>query len=402
MRATKVLQKCLSGALDSIHTARQRVLLLATEALIAGRRLTLIDVARSWPGAERVRAPLKALDRLLSNDHLHAERERIYTGMARWLVKTARPLIVIDWSDLKADRSWHLLRAGVPVGGRTLPILDMVFPDGEQNSPKAERLFLQRLKAILPAHVRPILITDAGFCAPWFRAVEAMGWYWLGRLRHRSFVKPVDAPDTNDEWVPCKALYELASATPRDMGLMHMVHNKPLPCRMALVHKPAKERHAKTRHGQRARSSHSDKNAAREHEPWIIVASPAMADLSARQMVKIYARRMQIELSFRDLKSHQYGQGFEDSLTRKGKRIEALLLLQALATFACWLVGLACEAAGMATWLAPGSSTKKHYSTQRIGQEALQRNWVSMSTSDLIVQLRNLPEAVLDQLRVPA
>jgi Transposase DDE domain len=50
--------------------------------------------------------------------------------------------------------------------------------------------------------------------------------------------------------------------------------------------------------------------------------------LTARQMVRIYARRMQIELSFRDLKSHRYGQGFEDSLTRKGERIEVLLLLR--------------------------------------------------------------------------
>jgi len=46
-----------------MHALRRRVLLGAADALIAGRRLTLMDVARSWPGAERVRAPLKALDR---------------------------------------------------------------------------------------------------------------------------------------------------------------------------------------------------------------------------------------------------------------------------------------------------------------------------------------------------
>ena len=75
MRATKVLQKCLEGALVGMHACRERVLFLAVEALIVGRRLTLMDVARAWPGAERVRAPLKALDRLLSNGQLHAERE---------------------------------------------------------------------------------------------------------------------------------------------------------------------------------------------------------------------------------------------------------------------------------------------------------------------------------------
>ena len=49
MRASRVLQKCLSNSLGGIHKARARVLLRAVEALISGRRLTLIDVARSWP-----------------------------------------------------------------------------------------------------------------------------------------------------------------------------------------------------------------------------------------------------------------------------------------------------------------------------------------------------------------
>jgi hypothetical protein len=66
MRASRVLQKCLSGGLHAMHATRLRVLLRAVEALLVGRRLTLMDVARSWPGAERVRAPLKAFDRLLS------------------------------------------------------------------------------------------------------------------------------------------------------------------------------------------------------------------------------------------------------------------------------------------------------------------------------------------------
>ena len=144
MRATEVLQKCLGDALKTIHAQRQRTLLHAVEALTQGRRLTLMDLARSWPGAERVRAPLKALDRLLSNRHLHAEREQIYRRIVHWLVRSTQPIIIIDWSDLKEDRSWHLLRAAMPVGGRTLPILDMVFPGGMQGSPKAERIFLQR------------------------------------------------------------------------------------------------------------------------------------------------------------------------------------------------------------------------------------------------------------------
>lgn len=141
MRASEVLQKCLSDGLGAMHSARSRVLLRAVEAPLAGRHLTLMDVARNWPGAERVRAPLKALDRLLSKRHLHAERERVYANTAHWLLRGARPVIVIDWSDLKADKAWCLLRAAVPVGRRTLPVLDMVFPGRDAGSPVAEQRF---------------------------------------------------------------------------------------------------------------------------------------------------------------------------------------------------------------------------------------------------------------------
>lgn len=38
-------------------------------------------------------------------------------------------------------------------------------------------------------------------------------------------------PNTPDQWLPCKALYELATAAPRDLGLMHiaMTHGLGLP-----------------------------------------------------------------------------------------------------------------------------------------------------------------------------
>ena len=399
MRAIEVLQNSLPNALGNMHAGRRHALACAVDALLAGRRLTLIDVARAWPGAERVRAPLKALDRLLSNRHLHGERMQVYAGIAMHLARETQPIIVVDWCDLKADRSWHLLRAAVPVGGRALPLLDMVFPDGEQNSPQAERTFLRQLQAIVPPGIHPIVVTDAGFRAPWFRAVTAMGWAWLGRLRHTTLIKPTTVADETDQWVPCKALYALSSGSPRDMGLMDMVRNRPLTTRVALLHKSPRGRKQRTRQGRPSRSSNSRKNAAREREPWIIVASPALA-ISPAQMMATYAKRMQIELSFRDLKSHRYGQGFEDSLTRKGKRIEILLLIQALAAFVCWLVGRLGEQSGLDTKLAPHGCRRQRrwYSLVRLGQELLLHDWLRPRRSALIDQLRNPPPALLDQM----
>lgn len=401
MRATQVLQKCLGDALGSMHALRSRALLRAVEAMIHGRRLTLMDLARSWPGAERVRAPLKALDRLLGNTHLHAEREHIYKAMTRWLVRSKQPIIVIDWSDLKQDRSWHLLRAAIPVGGRSLPILDMVFPGGQQSSPKAQKQFLQRLAHVLPDDACPILVTDAGFRGPWFRAVEAMGWKWLGRLRNTTYLKPATAPNEPSQWVTCKAMYELATRTPRDFGQMEIARSKPLTARVVVHAKAAQGRKHRNRQGAPARNSNSRKSAKREREPWLLMASPDI-ELDARQLIALYTRRMQIELSFRDLKSHRYGQAFEDSLTRKGPRIAVLLLLSALAAFATWLVGMACEASGIDQWLAPFRSKRRLYSVMRLGREALVRRWLRIPLDHLIEQIRQPAPALLDQLGVPA
>lgn len=398
MRATEVLQKCLGDALGSMHALRSRVLLRAVEATIRGRRLTLIDLARSWPGVERIRAPLKALDRLLGNRHLHAEHQGIHAAMARWLVRSKHPVIVVDWSELKQDRSWHLLRAAMPVGGRTLSILDMVFPAGKQGSPAAEKQFLQRLADVLPEGVVPVLVTDAGFRGPWFRAVEAMGWQWLGRLRNTTYLKPSDDPSP---WVSCKSMYTLAKRAPHDFGLMDVARSVPLTARVVLHAKPLQGRKHHNQQGVPARNSYSRQHARREQEPWLLMASPNLK-LSARQLVALYARRMQIELSFRDLKSHRYGQAFEDSLTRKGPRIEVLLLLSTLATFATWLVGMACEASGIDQWLTPFRSKRRLYSVMRLGREALVRRWSNARSSELIDLLRRPSKELLDQLGVPA
>lgn len=189
---------------------------------------------------------------------------------------------------------------------------------------------------------------------------------------------------------------------PRDLGVMDTVRAKPWRCRIVVHAKPAKGRKQRNRQGMPSRTKKSKQNAAREREPWLLVASPALCHLSARQLVVLYARRMQIELSFRDLKSHRYGQAFEDSLTRKDKRIEVLLLLHTMAVFASWLVGMSCETAGIHQWLTPFRSKRRLYSSMRLGREALVRRWSNARLAELMRQIRKPSPALLDQMAVAA
>ncbi len=93
---------------------------------------------------------------------------------------------------------------------------------------------------------------------------------------------------------------------------------------------------------------------------WLLAASLSLAELCVTDIVCLYAKRMQIEQSFRDLKSHRYGCAFEDTLTRDPRRLEMLLLIHALASLLAWLEGLAVvSAAILRTGKQPATTSKR-------------------------------------------
>ncbi len=68
----------------------------------------------------------------------------LYAAMARWLIHhQPRPVIIVDWSELKANGSLHLLRAAIPIGGRTLTVFEAIYSERKKNSPPVERQFLK-------------------------------------------------------------------------------------------------------------------------------------------------------------------------------------------------------------------------------------------------------------------
>jgi hypothetical protein len=77
-------------------------------------------------------------------------------------------LSLIDWTDLTPDQEWHLLRASLPFKGRGLTLYEEVHPQSKYGNRRIQRLFLEKLKIILPQNARPIIIGDAGIHAPSF------------------------------------------------------------------------------------------------------------------------------------------------------------------------------------------------------------------------------------------
>jgi len=399
MHAAEVLQKCLPSVFKEMHVYRARALIGAVQALLLGGRLILMELARAWPGAEKVRAPLKRLDRLLSNSHLAAEREHLYGAMMCWLIRQPNPLLLIDWSDMHADCRWQLLRASVPLHGRAFTVFEMVFPESKKGSPRAERAFLKRLRALLPAGVTPIIVTDAGFRAPWLRAVAKLGWHFVGRLRGRTRLQL-----PHSEWLDNRELYARCTATPLTLSEVRMVESHPYRIDLVLYRKPRQHRHRlSVRRGGSCLEQASVKARRRESEPWLLVISPTLRHLQPRQLVAIYAKRMQIEQSFRDLKCDRCGSAFRFSQTRIAERIATLLLIHALATFVGWLAALtlANDAHVHYGGFLPTTRSRLHYSRLRIAFIALRRADSNCTIERLYATFQFPPPEWLAWLQLP-
>lgn len=336
MHAITILHRILSTSFPEIHAKRLTSLLAAVEAAVSGSRLTLSDLGRGLSGMTAVKHNIKRIDRLLGNGLLHTEVPRLYETLTRqYLEGTSMPLVVIDWSDLTPDRQWQLLRASVAIEGRSMTLYEEVHPQSQATSPRVHEAFLTRLSTMLPAGCVPILITDAGFRGAWFRLVNRMGWYWIGRIRNRDMISPAN----DDAWAGCKTLYPLATAKAQSLGQYNYVRNHPVSCRLVLIKRTRQGRHSRGKLGKQVHSNQSLKHARAQREPWLLAVSPTLAHLSAQAVVAVYAQRMQIEESFRDLKSERFGLGFSANRSTHKDRLGVLLLVACLALFVLRLIG---------------------------------------------------------------
>jgi hypothetical protein len=311
----------------------------------AARRggLGLVRMSKAVASKVALRHRIKRCDRLLGNRHLERESVEIYRALAhRVLQEQTHVGIVIDWSDLLSDVSQHVLRAAVIARGRAIVLYEEVHPTSAYGTPAVHRRFMQTLRDVLPSQCRPVIITDAGFRATWFKMLDELEFAWIGRIRNRDMVKS----DGTDHWHGCKELYKNTRGRVRDLGRFKYARSNPVPCRLVMIKKAAKGRKHKTVFGKSTRSRHSNKQRAAQREPWLLAVAPCLSGLGADAVVALYAGRMQIEQTFRDLKNDQWGMGLRNSQTRQPNRLAILLLVAALLALALWIIGLIALACG--------------------------------------------------------
>jgi hypothetical protein len=335
MHAKGIVDAMLGNCLSSLHAKLAESVKTAVCSALVGGRLSLSQLARSVDSQTAMRHRIKRIDRLLGSEALHGERATIYHEVAaQWLAGIDHLLVVVDWSDATTDQQWHLLRASVSVEGRSMTLYEEVHPQCKYGDRDVHRRFLAQLANLLPDGCMPIIMTDAGFRSTWFELVTKRGWQWVGRIRGKDMVSIAGGT-----WRRCTDVYQEATSRVRQFTNAYYVRSRPTSCRLVLVKREAKGRTRRTRMGKRSCSHTSLKAARGSREPWWLACSPGLAHLTPDAIVSLYAQRMRIEQSFRDIKNERLGFGLTASRSRSGKRLEILLLIGHLAGWLMRLIG---------------------------------------------------------------
>ncbi|MEX0964512.1 MAG: IS4 family transposase [Pseudohongiellaceae bacterium] len=398
MYARTLLHKTLGQRCPSIHAARLTACYLAVQSLVDGAKASVTSLGRGLSGSAYDKHKIKRIDRLLSNQSFHQELRTVYSALACTLLKDLpEPVILIDWSPLCANQSWQLLRAAVPVGGRSLTLYEEIHPQTKLGNRRIQHQFLQRLADLIPARCRPVVVADSGFRTPFYRYVEkTLQWHWVGRIRSRDFISFDSTPG---QWCSAKLLYAKATTKAKFLGQVDWVRCNPLASLLVLIRQPKKRRHNLTYSGVARRSKQSHSHAGREREPWLLVYSNSLKDRTPEQLVALYRSRMQIEEGFRDSKATHYGLGLSQQGNTKEKRRAVMCLIATLAHFVLWCVGTAGNETVQAKRVRVNSSSKRApYSTIFLARLLIAQKHFRLPDKEIIRSLHKIKinaEAVL-------
>ena len=397
MHALSLLESWLerNGAIG--HRARLEAVMRVVESLLSGAKLSLTHLGRCRPGGAYVKHHIKAVDRLLGNEHLHGERHGIYRALcAKMLCGVARPVVIVDWADTAQDRQWLILRASVPIDGRAVTIYEEVHALRHYNSPRTHRRFLQHFRGVLPESCRPVIVTDAGFRGPWFRLVESYDWDWVGRIRNR--IKYFNLQ--TGRWRHSDSLYREATTRVRHIGWVTMSKRHQYQCRLYLV------RAYKRGPGRPQKRKHRGTNVAlyrKLHKaPWLLATSLPHTAGADNVVKSLYAKRMSIEESFRDLKNHRWGFALRYARSRDPRRIEVLLLIATLGAYVQWLMGLAAKARRWTKHFQANTERKRRtLSTVFLGQQLLNSSRFRLTNAELTFATERLFRLVIRDAAYP-
>jgi hypothetical protein len=327
---------------QSMRGSRRKTLAAIVGGAMKMQGTGVLALGRAMEGETFAKHRIKRVDRFLGNEGV--EVQTVFTGLFRTLRGSHKqPVVLVDWTDRHAYKQ---LVFALSKNGRALPFLCMTIKKGELESVtqgteiEAERQGLALLKAMCPPGVTPIIIADRGFGnSRWLGDVQKWGWYFVQRLAKNHYMET-----TNFIGV----LHELGIRRgwrARDWGWGALGEKKTGRMRLVTVY---------------------DRTA---EGPWYLATN--IADLNAKAVVALYAKRMWIEAMFRDLKSRKWGLGMDEVRLSDPERTTRHFIIIAIAYILLCAIGAVAEFKKIARTLKANTVKRRTLALAAIGNNLI-------------------------------
>lgn len=301
-----------------MHSKRIASIADATVGVLRGTSLAVHAIGAGLAMAKGLSAKhaTKQVDRLLSNEALDPDSlSSVWIPFV--LAERTELVAALDWTDFDEDDHATLSLSVLTSHGRTTPLLWQTVRKSTLRNRKnlIEDELLQKLRDRVPSSVRITIVADRGFGDQQLYAfLRELGMDYI--IRFRSNILVTDSSGRTQraaQWIPknhrAKKLAN-ASVTAEQYTVDAVV----------LI---------------------EDRNM---QQPWCLATSHT--DLSARQVIDLYAKRFSCEETFRDTKNAHLGLGMSQTHIRDPRRRDRLLMICALAMALLTLLGAAGESLG--------------------------------------------------------
>jgi len=384
---THLMEEC-----PFIHGKRLQAVMDVACSLQKKQNLSLTAIGKGLSGNSSLKHKIKKVDRLEGNKHLYEEISSIYVGLSKFLFQYLHfqkdAPILIDLCYLKDDHDIQMLSAEIALKGRSIPLYREVFGSGELSGRASA--FLHGVIACIPKNKTVVFIMDAGFGEDWLKAIESLNWFWLIRVRQGKMLKL----SSNEEWCTVKDFIPHISEKTKSYNQAFIMKEHNHVCRVVTTRRSPGEKRNLSRapRNDKAGFNHYRRLA---REPWILATNLPKESVNATKVVNYYSKRMQIEQSFRDIKSHQFGLSARYASTKSIYRWGIKMLLAAIVQLMFWIIGVIAHSQNYQRFFQANTvRDKKLFSYFYLGQLMIEFD----KLQELIIDYENLPTLMEQEL----
>ncbi len=347
--------------IPAVRKSQLKTLAALVLAFLKAANGSIAAIGRAIESLAKPKHSIKRVDRFLGNPRLHLSA--FAEGLVRMIwaqLANERLLLALDWTELHDGCHQTLVLASI-AGGRAVPVLWRTVPKhtDETTRTQVELSMLEEFAKLKPPSCRAIIVADRGFeKIKLFKKARRLGLNFIVRLKHKAFVF---CHHYNG------SLADLPVAGLRDWGRVLYTACHQYPIRLVTLYE------------------------AGQKESWLLATNTH----DARLVAVYYARHMEIEECFRDLKSERNGLCLRGVNLHSPERYDRLSLVIALviafAYFFMVLAGQLGKEQGLQRGLMANTERRRTLGLWRVGRWILNNGHrFPLRTEILVAMVRSV------------